>query len=147
MPMIGWRVSPETDLAACCRQAKAGRWHHAQRLLLYCSTTPELAVLEARAHHRVGISGYYLQQVYAARLAPIQQIAPDSLPDTWVRQPRLTRALGETWLRDGASAGLLVPSSLCPESNNLLINPALAIDLELVHTRRFRFDRRLVLTL
>lgn len=147
MPVIGWRISPENELARCLEQQKAGRWHYAGSLLLYVSTTPELAVLEARAHHRRGNGGYWLQQISAAAALSLQRVEPDALPEDWARRPPLTRELGAQWLREARCSGLLVPSSLCPEASNLLINPALAPELELLPLRPFRFDRRLVLAL
>lgn len=147
MAVIGWRVSPENDLSRCLEQGKAGRWHYAGCRLLYVSSTPELAVLEARAHHRRGVSGYWLQQVSTAEPLSLQRVDPESLPADWNRRPPVTREIGTKWLREERSAGLMVPSSLCPEATNLLVNPTLVTDLELRPLRPFRFDRRLVLAL
>lgn len=145
MPVIGWRVSPDDGTDLLAPQSCAGRWHYAGSIVVYCSATPELAVLEALVHHRRATGKYYLQQVVCPRTPDTACIELDQLPYDWRHRPHHTRMLGHAWLMEAATACLRVPSRICPESDNLLINPSVACYVETVVLRRFRFDRRLLL--
>lgn len=46
-----------------------------------------------------------------------------SLPANWTVQETVTRAHGDSWLRDGKTALLRVPSAIMPETTNCLLNP------------------------
>ena len=71
-----WRMSATRTLEEASWQEKAGRWHYAGSAVLYLSRSPELAVLEARVHHRVGMDGYFMSSVNvpaSARIHAIEQ--------------------------------------------------------------------------
>jgi RES domain-containing protein len=56
-----------------------------------------------------------------------------------------TRDIGTTWLKDLASAVLVVPSSIIPEERNFLLNP-LHPDFSKIlisHPQSFSFDNRI----
>jgi RES domain-containing protein len=143
-----WRVSPHTDLARSIELKDAGRWAWASRAVLYCSTTPELAALEALAHWEPGAPPHWLCRVTLPRVASIGSSSVERvrrLPEGWTQDKAHTRALGNHWVDAARSAVLLVPSALCAEGTNALVNPAhpAARGLRLRAVRPFRFDRRL----
>jgi RES domain-containing protein len=142
-----WRISKHTTLADACRQEESGRWHYAGRSLLYLSATPELAMLEALVHHRIGLDGYFLTSVSVPDRTRIRTLADRDLPRDWRHRKRWSRALGEAWLVEGRAPVLSVPSAVCPVSRNYLVNPAHAAlpRLRLVVHSPVRFDRRLLI--
>jgi RES domain-containing protein len=145
-----WRMSAQTTLAEASWQEQAGRWHYAQRPLLYLSASPELAVLEARVHHRTGMDGYWLSSLVLPEGLALRTIGLDELPSDWRRRKALTRRLGQAWFLERRYPVLCVPSAVVPLSRNYLLNPAhpaLQGKLRLHAVTPMRFDRRLLLTL
>jgi RES domain-containing protein len=143
-------MSVQTTLEEASRQEKAGRWHVAGARLLYLSQSPELAVLEARVHHRVGMSGYWISSVGIPDRLRIRTLTLDALPADWRARKALTRAIGMQWLQSGKAPVLRVPSAVVPLSHNFLVNPehrALRGKLRLRLETPMRFDRRLLLDL
>jgi RES domain-containing protein len=142
-----WRMSTQTRLAEACWQEESGRWHYAGRAVLYVSQTPELAVLEALVHHRIGVDGYWISSLWVPDGARIHAIALDALPADWRRRKALTRELGEAWRSEARYPVLRVPSAVVPLSHNFLINPAHPAvhgKLRLRPVTPMKFDRRLV---
>jgi RES domain-containing protein len=139
-----WRVSSATTLQDACRSSKAGRWSWSSRPVLYTSGTPELAVLEALAHRAENPDTHWLCVVELPGVASASRLR--GLPDDWKQQQVLTRGIGNDWFDRRRSPALLVPSALCEEGSNVLVNPLhpLARGLELRVLRRFDFDRRLL---
>ena len=139
-----WRVSPETNLAKAAHSNSAGRWSWASRDVLYTSCTPELAALEALAHKDGEDGGYWLCRVWLPDACSVRRA--NKLPDNWTRMKPWTRAYGNRWFDSGRSACLEVPSALCPESSNMLVNPLHrdARGLHMKAVRRFNFDSRLL---
>lgn len=86
---------------------------------------------------------YQLLGIDAPDVAPSE--AP-ALPEDWRTQPRITRAIGDRWLADGASLLLRIPSALAPHSSNYLINPRHAdvVNLRLALVEPLDLDQRLV---
>ena len=73
-------------------------------------------------------------------------VGPDQLPAGWRRTPppASLAAIGDSFVREGRSALLAVPSALAPEEMNLLINP-LHTEFALVRSlpvRAFQYDQR-----
>ena len=141
-----WRISMHTTLADASDQQEAGRWHYAGRTLLYLSATPELAMLEALVHHRIGMDHYFLTSVSVADRVRVRTIDDADLPRDWRHRKAWSRALGEAWLDEGKVPILSVPSAVCPVSRNYLLNPAHAAlrRLQLRVHSPVRFDKRLL---
>jgi RES domain-containing protein len=99
---------------------------------------PALAVLEVRVHLDLPLD--LLPDDYV--LAHVQ--LPDEPPSVPAGTADPLEA-GDTWLRDGATAVLRVPSALVPFAHNLLLNPrhARAAEASVASLTPFRFDRRL----
>jgi len=118
--------------------------------VLYLSQSPELAVLEARVHHRVGMHGYWLASVGIPDRLRMRTLTLEELPADWRSRKALTRAIGTRWLEEGHEAALRVPSAVVPLAHNVLVNPehrAVRGKLRLTLATRMRFDRRLLLDL
>ena len=139
-----WRVSPARTLEDACRSTRAGRWSWASREVLYTSSTPELAALEALAHRAENDAVHWLCVIHLPSLSRHRRVT--GLPRDWRVRQGLTRRLGNDWFDRMASPTLLVPSALCHEGANVLVNPfhPLARGLRLQVLRRFDFDRRLL---
>lgn len=138
-----WRVSPARSLEQASRAHGAGRWSWASRDVLYTSSTPELAVLEALAHRTEKPVAHWLCLVELPGVGSGPRL--DDLPGDWRVQQALTRRLGNAWYDDLRSPVLLVPSAVCEEATNVLVNPRhpRARSLRMTVLRRFDFDRRL----
>lgn len=139
-----WRVSPARTLDEAAHAATAGRWSWADRDVLYTSSTPELAVLEALAHRDEKPVPHWLCLVELPVVATGSRVR--GLPPDWRTQQTLTRRLGNAWYDDLRSPVLLVPSAVCEEACNVLVNPRhpRARGLRMQVLRRFDFDRRLL---
>ena len=82
-------------------------------------------------------------------LIPAEVIAQaeslQTLPPTWVATLRVSRSIGDDWLRNSNSAVLSVPSAIVPKERNYLLNPKHA-DFPKIQTQPsepFVFDERL----
>lgn len=139
-----WRVSPARTLEDARRSVRAGRWSWASREVLYTSSTPELAALEALAHRADNDATHWLCVVYLTDAVRHRKVR--TLPEDWRVRQSLTRSIGNAWFDRMASPTLLVPSALCHEGSNVLVNPfhPRARGLRMRVLRRFDFDRRLL---
>lgn len=144
-PLQLWRVAPLGDHGVVDRVAEAsGRWHRGRQPIVYASSTPELAVMEALAHLERPLPPHWLIRLDLKRPLPTERVR--GLPEDWKRRKTITRAFGHDWLDRGASTVLFVPSALVHEGRNALIASARLRPRQLVARalRRFHFDRRLV---
>lgn len=116
--------------------------------MVYCATSPSLAVLELLAHVDPDDAPEDLVLVELAvpgRRRPI----PDDLPTNWNAVPAQasTQAYGTAWIETGDSLTLSVPSVLLPTTAEcvVLLNPAhrSAPRVTRVAESPFAFDRRL----
>jgi RES domain-containing protein len=139
--VLAWRLCREPFVALDGEGARlyGGRWNSPGQPLVYAASTAALAVLEVRVH---------------------LDLPPDLLPDDYVlvtidldalhaeevsAMPSDPRAFGDEWLRAQRTPLLHVPSTIVPESQNILLNPvhADAARASIAGSRRFAFDRRL----
>jgi RES domain-containing protein len=75
----------------------------------------------------------------------VEQVQPGLLSEGWRSDPNVTQRIGNSWLLEGKSAGLLVPSVIVPVAHNCLINPRVpaVASLRPEVVGRFPFDTRL----
>ena len=52
------------------------------------------------------------------------KLEPDQLPKGWITDTRISRAVGDEWLKLGTSLLLRIPSVIIPAAYNILINPS-----------------------
>jgi len=128
-----------------------GRWHTAGRAVVYTAEHPALALVEAIVHLELdSVSGvpahYQLLEIDVPEKSPREIVKAPLLGGKWANEITRTRAIGDRWLREGRTALLVVPSTVVPNSQNWLINPAHAdaARLRIVGVTKYPFDVRLV---
>jgi RES domain-containing protein len=125
------------------------RWNTRGRFVIYTAGSRALACLENVVHR----SGEGLQELFRVMVIDIpnhltiQAIAQADLPDNWADYQNfdVCQQRGETWLQQGQSAVLRVPSVIVPQEWNYLLNPAHPdfAAIKLLRTEPFVFDPRL----
>lgn len=101
-----------------------GRWHNAGRPIVYASTSPGTAVLEALVHGGDLLHLVTTHVLVGAHLPDKAIVDADDLPPEWNAVPFIeaTQVLGDAWLQGGRSVALRVPSAVVPD-DNVLLNP------------------------
>jgi RES domain-containing protein len=145
-----WRISRFADLSGEGGLHASGRWHGRGRRIVYLADHPASALLEMLVHLEIDVEDlpthYQLLAVDAPDDIAVTALGETSLPADWRTQVLATRARGDDWLRDGATALLHVPSAIVPAASNYLLNLAHADASRLSITAIVRapFDPRLV---
>jgi RES domain-containing protein len=103
-----------------------------------------LAALEVLAHLQstAVLQAYSLATIRFPE-SVVETLDPASLPSEWRRfpSPPENQAIGDTWVAEGRSLVLRVPSAIVPSASNYLINPAHTVTET---PERFAFDPRLL---
>ena len=144
-----WRISNHGDLAGLGGEKTSGRWHTAARgkRIVYLSEHPAVALIEALANLKgdpqLFPDTYQLIRINVAE--SVSREAPLILSKNWREDLVETRSRGDSWLSEGRSALLAVPSGPSPESLNYLFNPLHtdARGLAIEWHKRIGYDRRL----
>lgn len=110
----------------------ASRWASRGQLVSYAADSLALAALEKIAG--AGRLTRMQELMYAtAELDPagaeggaIYAPDQDDLPDNWNQRPagKASHVFGDTWLREGTSVAMRVPSVVLPSGWNYILNPA-----------------------
>ncbi len=126
-----WRICAP-DYAATAYSGEGarihgGRWNSKGRAVVYSSESISLAVLEQLVHvEDPAVLDAFV--VVSATLDDdsIEVLPPSSLPDDWRTYPAppSLKEIGDTWLSEGRSLALKVPSVTVRGQYNYLINPA-----------------------
>ncbi|WP_145572895.1 RES family NAD+ phosphorylase [Yersinia mollaretii] len=126
-----------------------GRWNHKGHAALYLASSVSLAMLETLVHIQDSstLSEFELFQIEIDDSQIMLLQRPD-WPIDWRSDPApaTTMDLGTEWLESESSVGLLVPSTLVPSENNMLVNPRhkeFQLCLSTVKPLSFSFDPRL----
>ena len=139
--MLAWRLcrEPFADLAGEGARLYGGRWNSPGRPVVYAASSAALAVLEVRVH--LDLPPELLPDDYVLVTIDLQDLATETMSNL----PADPVAVGDAWLRERRTPVLQVPSSIVPESANLLLNPAhpVAPKAKIIRRRRFEFDPRL----
>ena len=122
-----------------------GRWTHHGTSCVYASVSPSAALLEYLVHLEGRTPKGLLMAV--ASIPADAVLAEANQPSTWCTLPYRdeVRQVGDEWIRSKRSLGLRVPSAVCMDECNVLLNPdhpAFAA-LELVALRPLTIDERL----
>lgn len=126
-----------------------GRWNSPGTPVVYAGTSRSITILEVLAHADPDLlpSDLSIFEIDFPDALASERINVPALPDDW-RTPGHPHciALGDAWLRQGATPILYVPSAIVPEEWNLVINPrhSAAGRITLITTAAFTFDRRLL---
>lgn len=152
---LAWRIATEArtyaadDLSGSGSQLSGGRWNAVGTAMVYASPSLALAVLETFVHLASG--GLPLNRFVVRLDIPDALMHSATVVDTppagWDAEPAggTSVALGERWIKRGASAILRVPSIIVPEEHNVLINPAHpdAVQIKARKIRRYLYDARM----
>lgn len=124
---------------------KAGRWTSDGTPAVYASLSPAGALLEYLAHcDEAAPESAYLAKAHVPR---DRMWVAQNYPSTWRDYPYCgdVQQVGDAWSRSHQSLAAQVPSALCDESCNVVINPE-HVDAPLIqglHVSPIRIDPRL----
>jgi RES domain-containing protein len=147
-----WRISNHADLEGVGGEVASGRWHRAERgkRIVYLAEHPALALLEVlvnlKGDPRKFPDQYQLSKVNVssdvyARMESITRLSSD-----WLDNTELTRNIGDDILSKGQTVLAKVPSAVCPESFNYLLNPLgpdAVSGVSVEWSRKVTYDKRL----
>ncbi len=145
-----WRISNYATLDGSGGLRASARWHSKGRLIIYCAPNPATALLEMLVHGELEAGDlpiqYQLLKIDIPDDIPYETVALDSLPVDWRRNSSITRQIGDAWLAAGRTALLVVPSTIVPETDNILINPAHPDSgrIRIIGSQPCRLDERLL---
>ena len=128
--IVAWRICAERyaddPLSGHGAFLFGGRWNSRGVRMVYAATSRALAILELRVHTATSTAPTDHVMI-PLEVDPdlLLVLEPDGLPAGWRRYPAPASlaAFGDQWAREGRSVGLLVPSAVVPEEQNLLLNP------------------------
>lgn len=139
-----WRISNYEDFSGQGGMRASGRWHSKGHPIIYTAENPASALLEMMVHFDWDTmpSAYQLLTIEVEANATVETITP---PPDWINDHRITRMIGDTWLKRNETLLLRVPSAIMPESFNVLVNPAHpdANKLRLIKSEKVPLDPRL----
>lgn len=127
-----------------------GRWHHKGHPITYAASSPSLALLEILVHidpRRFREQTLLeldipeeAETVTRAQLVQLLRDAPEGDPQAG------TRAFGTTWLQEQRSLALVVPSTVVPFEQNIILNPhhPNGGNVRIVSRERITLDDRLL---
>jgi RES domain-containing protein len=113
--------------------------------MVYCATSPALAALEAFVH--LSPAQRVIGKMPKLRL--LEFIVPDDVVRRHDMPPTMTfdqKSVGDGFLQHNLSVGILVPSMVIPQDQNVLLNPLhpdFARSVKLSADHDFQYDPRL----
>jgi RES domain-containing protein len=138
------------DLSGIGASTHGGRWNRPGTALIYTSESRSLATVEFLVHLPIPLAPPSLSMV-TIRLpgdVPVHMIEPTDLPNGWRSYPSIPELaeIGSSWVREGRSLMLGVPSAVVPGEKNYLINPAhpRMVDVRVESVDSYRYDERLL---
>lgn len=138
-------VEPHEAAAPFAPLAGGGRWTHAGVDCVYASLTPATALLEYLVHLEGRTPKDLLMAIGEVPTGAV--LAEANEPSTWSALPYRdeVRQVGDEWIRSKRSLALRVPSAVCMDACNVLLNPhhPAFSTLELVALRPIALDERL----
>ncbi|HYC84887.1 MAG TPA: RES family NAD+ phosphorylase [Chryseosolibacter sp.] len=132
------------DLSGQGAYLHGGRWNSPGLAMIYTAENNVLAAFEVAL--RIPFEHISREYVMLPIEVPQKEIHQPVLPKNWYKDLKLTRSLGDAFLRGGEHLLMKVPSALISDSFNYLINPAHPdIKHVKVHPPRpILFDKRLL---
>lgn len=122
-----------------------GRWTSPRVQGVYASLSPATAMLEYLVHLEGATPPELLMAIASVpRQCVLVQL---EAPSEWRERPYRdsVRQVGDAWSREKRSFALRVPSAVCPDEYNILLNPEHpdAAKLQLEHLTPLKLDGRL----
>jgi RES domain-containing protein len=143
-----WRISNHRDLSGVDGLKRNGRWHNRGKKVVYLSDSPTGALLETLVHFELDpedIPDFYnrLKVTIPDHLVIVHLDPPNEVD--WALDKKLTRSLGDAWLRERKTCLARVPSVIATEAWNYLLNPEHpgAAQVQIVAVTREQYDLRL----
>jgi RES domain-containing protein len=129
--MVVWRIDQQRRAATAATGEGArlvgARWNSPGHAAVYTAGHLSLAVLEILVHAATAEQRQVSRVKFRISVddASITRCDPAQLPPDFGPQTpsRATQVIGDEWLRAKTSVGLLVPSAIVPEEQNLILNP------------------------
>ena len=124
MPSL-WRISQYPDLRGEGGRRTDNRWNRRGKPIVYLAQTVAGVILEHMVHIMdntrlpVGLKLIHVNYPDSLKIASISE---SDLPDGWHTNVECTRNAGDQWLKNSGSALLRVPSSIAPDTVNVLLN-------------------------
>jgi RES domain-containing protein len=118
--------------------------------VIYTATSLSLAALEVLMHfdHALISSPFVAFAVEIPATLHLQRLSTRQLPPNWraLPAPDETKDLGTRWFKSRKTVGLVVPSALVPQEQNILLDPTHPdfSKLRIGAPEPFAFDPRLV---
>lgn len=137
----------KTPLSGEGSRLYGGRWNSPGHSMVYLSTSRALAALELLVHLTTPDSRIIPRVLIKARI-PRELVSGELFQASgWRDTPPGIDSTdqGDDWLSHGSTVGVLAPSVIIPEEQNLLLNPLHPdfTKIEVVQTKPFHFDHRL----
>lgn len=143
--MFLWRISNYASLDGEGGMYASGRWHTAERKIVYTSDHPASALLEMLVHLDPVAKPRFCQllKIDVPRNPNIQECGTMSV--NWHEDSELTQTIGNQWLDGKRSAMLAVPSAIIPDVFNYLVNPMhpASSHLKIISVQSVPLDSRL----
>jgi RES domain-containing protein len=116
-------VAHERDKPFAPSQRDA-RWTSKTSPVVYTSLSPGGAMLEFLVHRESTLTEALCLATAQLPAAGVQNLSDP--PPRWEERPyrKEVQAVGDAWLERRESLALKVPSAVCPDELNMLINPA-----------------------
>lgn len=124
MPSL-WRLSKHLTLDGKGGLKTPNRWNSRGYAIVYCARSPAGAILEILVHidRSVFPDDYKLIEVHHPDSLSAEIVDENTLPEACNSSIRVTREIGDQWLKSKRSALLDVPSVIAPSTRNVLLNP------------------------
>ena len=123
-----------------------GRWNSPGQPVIYTSINLSLAILEVLVHLEVDYVDLPDDYVSVSLDIPDDlELSRINIPAGLFPHLEDTRDIGDSWLHQRESVGLYIPSLICPDESNLLLNPGHP-DFRRIQQSAitpFQFDQRL----
>lgn len=149
-PKAGYALHPNFDpLDGTGAALYPGRWNSKGVRLLYTSASPELAMLELLIKLTPATFGVRSAlELELPKAALVEDAAPVMLKHLLHGENSDTQSYGSTWIAEGRSLVLKVPSAVLPVSANYLINPLhpQAKTIKILRQVQVSMDPRLIRT-
>jgi len=128
-----------------------GRWNQRGTRMVYTAGSLSLAALEMLVHLEApALLDLYVSVPVTFDESICRRIDCAGLPPDWAFDPLppSTQLIGTTWVQNGDSAVLAVPSAIVRMETNFLLNPAHPdfAHIQIGGASAFRFDPRLAKT-
>ena len=100
---------------------RGGRWNAQGQEAIYTASTRALAALEILVHYTVLPKGYLSTAVSVPASVSRTDLSGSG---NRAQDPGWCRETGSRWLKQAATAVLIVPSAIVPQERNYILNPA-----------------------